>query len=467
MNRKVGITLFAVLSFVMGAAAGAVVWAVLKIIDLGIVLFWSVLPEAVGAADQALVGTDACGSLLYDVLLCAFGGLLIGLWQRKHGVLPESLEEVIGKVKRDGGYAYDKIPVILVSALLPLCFGGAVGPEAGLTGAIAGICTLVGDKLKYKGDRVKEMSNAGMAAVLGAVFGAPLFGIVGNFEEKDWKRETADHQGRSNGSSGRAFAPKEGRERLVSKPVRLFIYVMAVVGALLVMKGLTTLWGGSEGLPHFAGERSGSMGDLAYQWVWIVPLMAGGILAAVTYVVINRITNRIGSALAEHRIVSCVTAGVLVGIAGHFVGAGRFSGEAQLGVLIKDPTALTAGALLAFCVVKLLMVNVCVNFGWKGGTIFPMIFSASALGFSMAACIQVISGQNLEFAFGAAVAAASMLGFLMRRPVTVVAVLLLCFPLSYIPALAVSSFVSAFLCKCISKCIQRYKRNSNNRRSNS
>jgi hypothetical protein len=100
MNRKTGILLFGILSFVMGAAAGAIVWAALKIMDLGIVFLWSILPKAVGVADNAMVGTDACGSLIYDVLLCAAGGLLIGLWQKKHGVLPESLEEVMHKVKR-------------------------------------------------------------------------------------------------------------------------------------------------------------------------------------------------------------------------------------------------------------------------------------------------------------------------------------------------------------------------------
>jgi H+/Cl- antiporter ClcA len=290
-----------------------------------------------------------------------------------------------------------------------------------------------------------------MAAVLGVVFGAPLFGIAGNFEEKDWESGKSQPGTQLNKNSGRAFAPKEGRERLVSKPERLFVYALAVIGALLVMKGLTVLLGGSEGLPHFVSVRDGSIKDLAAQWIWIVPLILAGILAAVMYIVINKITKKIGTALGKYRVVSCVTAGALLGIAGHFLGPARFSGETQLGVLIADPTALTAGALLVFCVIKLLMVNVSVNFGWKGGTIFPMIFSASALGFAAAACIQNISGQNLEFAFGAAVVAASMLGFLMRKPVTVVAVLLLCFPLSYLPALAVSSFISAFFCKCIAK----------------
>lgn len=67
----------------------------------------------------------------YNICVCLIGGLLIGLWQRKYGILPDDMEQVMGKVKATGGYPYNNLPVIAVAALLPLIFGGALGPEAG------------------------------------------------------------------------------------------------------------------------------------------------------------------------------------------------------------------------------------------------------------------------------------------------------------------------------------------------
>ena len=39
---------FAILAFLLGAAAGAIVWTVLKIMTLGIDLLWKILPLQLG-----------------------------------------------------------------------------------------------------------------------------------------------------------------------------------------------------------------------------------------------------------------------------------------------------------------------------------------------------------------------------------------------------------------------------------
>lgn len=435
----------------MGAAAGALVWGVLKIMSGGTVLLWEIIPKALGIAERAPIlnygyTVHEYAVLVYDIAVCTTGGVIIGLWQKYHGVFPETLEEVIEKIKTDGGYPYDKIHIILVAALLPLIFGGAIGPEAGLTGVIAGLCTMIGDRLKYKGDEVKKIAEAGLAATLGVVFAAPLFGIVGNIEKKDW-------------DGGRAYIPPENREPLLSKGGRTVIYIFAVVGAMLSFRGLSVLFGGMAGLPRFNSSRTFDIVEMLSQWKWGILLIFVGILMAILYAALNKLTTVIGKALYEHRVISCVIVGVLLGIVGNFCSSGRFSGEAQMKFLMENQQEFTAMLLLLMGLVKLLMVNISVNLGWKGGTIFPIIYSAVAIGYASATFIETLgNAAAIEGTFAVAIVAASMLGFLMRKPVTVIAVLLLCFPFTFLPALTIASFVSAIPGKLVGRLAKKLHR---------
>lgn len=355
------------------------------------------------------------------------GGVIIGLWQKKFGIFPESLEEVMAKVKKDKGYNYDKVHILFISALMPLVFGGAIGPEAGLTGVVAGLCTFVGDRLKYKGDRVKEVASSGLSATLGVIFNAPLYGIFEQIEDR---------------RSGKV----NKRERLVNKATRVVLYALAVVGGMLSLKGLSILFGELEGLPRFSSERIGDFHVYISQWKWGIPLIIVGIIIALIYILFNKVTSIVGEKLKKYRVISCVIAGLLLGVLGHFVGSGRFSGESQMYTLINNYTDFAVIGLIILGLVKLLMVNVSVNLGWKGGTIFPMIYAAVSVGYACTLLINATgSFDEFEAVFAVAITAASMLGFLMRKPITVIAILLLCFPLSFLPAIIISALVSSFI----------------------
>ena len=242
MNKTGKIILISLLSAVLGGSSGAVLWAVLKIMDLGMEMLWTVIPERAGLEH----------SLVYMLAVTLTGGLIIGLWQRRYGLLPEEMPQVMARVKSEGGYPYDRLHILIVSALLPLIFGGVIGPEAGLTGVIAGLCCFVGDRLKYKGDALAALAQTGICATLGVIFNAPLFGIVRNMDE-DAERRGKNDQGKD-------------RVRLVSRPVRIFIYCMGAAGGMLAFRGLGELTGGGAmGLPRFGAEHDISL----IQWAWM------------------------------------------------------------------------------------------------------------------------------------------------------------------------------------------------------
>ena len=120
----------------LGVTAGAIVWVFARLVGLCTGLLWEELPDALGWS-------------FLPVIVCAFGGLLIGLVHKKWGDYPEELPVVMGKIKRDRHYDYKPMGAMLIAAFLPLVFGGSVGPEAGLTGIIAGLCYWIGDNVRF------------------------------------------------------------------------------------------------------------------------------------------------------------------------------------------------------------------------------------------------------------------------------------------------------------------------------
>lgn len=415
MSKTLKYLSFCILTLIMGFAAGALCRGLLQIMDLGVTLIWDSLPSALGLK----------GSLLYTLPVCLTGGLVIGLMQKKCGVLPESTEQVLGRIKKEGKYPYDRLHIIAVAFILPLLFGGSVGPEAGLTGFIAGLCCLIADRLRYKAGRLAALTETGFAASLSVIFGAPFFGLA-HLLEPDNRSETY-------------------KEKFLTKKARILLYCFGIAGGMLAFWLLGTLTGASAGLPRFPAHHEVSV----KQWLWAFPIMGIGIVLALYYGFFARLTGMLGEKLASHRIASCLIAGAALAVCGSFLPMTMFSGEKQLDLMITmtSPDADTeilsggsAGISAVFAVtalVKLILISLCINLGWKGGNIFPLIFCGSLAAF----CISCFIG--IDCAFAAAVLIASMYGYLTQKPVTAIAILLLCFPVTYILPLAAAAFIAS------------------------
>ncbi len=165
-----GLLMF-IYTVLLGAVTGSVIWGFLKLMNLCIGLLWDTLPAKLDF-------------WFYTPVVCIVGSLLTGLYKKKFGDYPEELPVVLAKVKEDGGYQYHNIPMMLGAAFLPLIFGASVGPEAGLTGVIAGFCTWIGDKLKRAHAEMEELTRIGVSATLGTIFRSPMFGFVEPLENE-------------------------------------------------------------------------------------------------------------------------------------------------------------------------------------------------------------------------------------------------------------------------------------------
>lgn len=198
----------------IGAVTGALVWTLLKIMSVGIEFLWEWIPNRTQIP-------------FYTVIVCTVGALIIGVFRKKYGDYPEELETVMGKIKTEKRYEYKNMLIMMIAALLPLLMGSSIGPEAGLTGIIVGLCYWVGDNLKFAKQNAKEYSQIGMAVSLSVLFHAPLFGI---FEVEESEAELP----------------------VLNKSSKIFIYGIALAAGTGIYSGLSALFGaGLSGFPSF------------------------------------------------------------------------------------------------------------------------------------------------------------------------------------------------------------------------
>lgn len=215
--------------------------------------------------------------------------------------------------------------------------------------------------------------------------------------------------------------------------MRIFIYCMGAAGGIAAFAGLGALFGGSAGLPRFDAKHTISW----IQWAWFLGIVAAAILAGLCYLFFAKVSEKLGEMLQNHRIVSCVLAGICIAAGMYFLPLTTFSGEHEMGELMSSWEEYSAKILILTALAKMLLVNLCISLGWRGGSIFPLIFSGVAAGYAFAA----ITGIDPNFAVAAMTA--GLYGYVSRKPVMTVAVLLMCFPPVYIFPLAGAAVIAS------------------------
>ena len=389
---------------VIGTVAGALVWALLKIMASGTEMIWEWIPERIHIP-------------YYTVLVCTVGGAIIGIFRKLYGDYPEDMETVMGKVKKEKRYEYKNMLVMMIAALLPLLIGSSVGPEAGLTGIIVGLCYWAGENLKFAKQNTKEYSQIGAAVSLSVLFHAPLFGI---FEvEEDPDMQLAD--------------PGRGS--------KIFIYGIALAAGTGSYAGLSALLGGGmSGFPSFD-----TVAVQRIDYVMMLVYMFCGCVLAYFYETTHTVTGIIAGKIPG--VVKEILAGLCLGVIGMLIPAVMFSGEEQMGVLMKEYAGYMAIALIGAAFLKIILTNLCIQFGLKGGHFFPVIFAGVCLGYGLAMLFFGQQGDS-HVVFAAAIVKSTLLGGIMKKPLAVTMLLFLCFP--------VKIFIWIFIAAAVgSKCVKK------------
>ena len=384
--------LLALYTVVIGVIAGSIIWCFIRLMNLGINFFWEYLP--------GLINFE-----YYAIVVCLIGGLLIGLWKSKYGDAPEELNEVIKAVKKDHRYSYNNIFTSIVSALLPLIMGASVGPEAGLTGIIAGLCTWAGDKLKIFNNELEELAHIGITATLGTIFVSPLFGFVEPLENED-----------------------ESKLPKTSKNILYFVAILSSFGIFIFLNHLTHT---------HSGLHSIGTADLAnLNYFYVIVLMAIGIVLSYLYFISHKMVKAIFRGLENKFIIKGIIGGLLLGIIGTFLPLAMFSGEEQIYLLLGTGAQLGLMVLILTSIIKIVLTNVCIETGLKGGHFFPMIFSGTAMGYAMSILL------NMDPIVSMSIVTTSFMAGILKKPLAVVLLLMVIFPMNLLPLMLVSAVIA-------------------------
>lgn len=375
---------YALFGALLGSCAGAVVWGFLKVMAMGTEFVWEWIPGKWNIS-------------FYPVIIGVIGGVLMGLLHKYGGDYPEELGTVLGKIKKEKHYGYDKMLLILLCAMIPLVMGSSVGPEAGLVGIISALCYWVSDNMKLAHEDAKNYSEVGIAVSLSVLFHAPLFGLFA--VEEDKKNESIGE---------------------LTKSTKFVIYGLAIAASLGVYQGLSHLFGaGLAGFPSFASVEL----TLVDYGMMIVYMIAGCLLAVfyeATHRGFHKIANGIPVEIRE------VFGGLLLGLVGTFVPAVMFSGEEQMAHLMENYLGYAPLFMIVAAFLKIALTNACIMHGLRGGHFFPVIFAGACAGYGIA--MLVFTESTGHVAFGAAIVTATLLGATMKKPLAVAMLLMICFP---------------------------------------
>ncbi len=272
---------------------------------------------------------------------------------------PGEIDLIVNNIRFNKGRLDPKNnPSMILSSLICVASGGSLGPEAPLIQVTGSLGSWLGKIFRLKGERLRSLSIAGMAAGFTALFGAPLGGSLFSVEILHYKHAVEYYK---------AVIPA-----LVASS---FSYI---VFALIIHLGLGPIWF----LPTY---EYGSIFDFGYAVLF-------AILAAIVGWVFIYCTKFFKSAFEKSKLpiyFKTLIGGLILGIISFYFPLTRYFGHRELNELLTGN--LSVKILLAILAFKIIAIAVTVTSGWRGGFIIPLFFVGTTLGLILHYIFPVIS----------------------------------------------------------------------------
>ena len=331
-----------VLLAVLGLISALVTFAFMALVHEGTYLLWEQPAQALGLDTR-----------LFTVLVCAIGGLLVGLLVKLFGDHNAIFAELMLEFGKTGRFNYRHAPGIVITAFVSLIAGASLGPEAPLADACGGIGTLMSDRLKLNEQETRTLGYSGVSGMLASFITSPFGGALLGLE-------TA--QGGSGG-------------------LQTYFWVLFPQPA-----GVGCGHGGlrlaeRDFLPDVVSLST--LFPPAGRSVYAVPLgLIGGAVGLLFMLSLRRL-QAFFRPMKAHVVLRRLLGGLGMGLIGALLPLTLFSGESQTADLIVYAAEIGVVMLIVLGLAKLFTTSLLLATGWKGGYIFPIMFASVALGLAV------------------------------------------------------------------------------------
>jgi H+/Cl- antiporter ClcA len=387
------------LVILLGLISAVLTFAFIALVHQSIHLLWVEFAHMLGI-DQRI----------FTLLVCLAGGLIVGLLLKRFGDHSSIFAEIMKEFGRTGRFDYRHAPGIVITAFVSLAAGGSLGPEAPLADASGGLGTWFADRLKLDDQERRTLGYAGVSGMLAAFITSPFGGALLGLE------------------SAQGDTQRRQAYFWVLFPSLLASAVATVVFVFLRGSFFETLY-------QFPGYTP-RLRDLLYA----APLGLIGGLAGVLFMWTFKWLRRLLQPLQEQFVLRGLLGGLGMGIAGALLPLTLFSGERETLDLIAHTAEIGVVLLIAMALVKLLVTALLLASGWKGGYIFPLMFTSVALG--LAANLLL---TDIPVAVAVATTMAGALVAVLRSPLFAALFTLVLVQAETAPVIAIAIVASALL----------------------
>ncbi|QFP80351.1 chloride channel protein [Latilactobacillus graminis] len=279
------------------------------------------------------------------VMLIVIGAIIINT-RRHFGPLPQSLGLIKADLAQTGTANYRYVLLQMIIPAVILVSGTSLGPEATLVSSTFLYSIWLADKVRYVAAHFEAFRRAPFYKRI-AILATP---------HRYLTHFNLDH------------APQTLLARF-KKQIRITVYFLNGVGwfsAIFILSG-------EPSLIIRIGQSNWTRSDLA----WFLPLLIGGYLLGTIWrlamiqlrkVIQARLTN-------EHSRV--IFGGVMIFLASIFTPSILFSGQHNFHLLATVWQAQSVRFLILHSLLKLILLTICLNTGWLGGDIFPVLFAST------------------------------------------------------------------------------------------